>query len=121
MLFRNVKCYTNSLLAHIHANIANLLTVMCTLDATSVILGRLECTRYNVFGSIISFNNSDGTQLKKVGHVTLALTPTYVIKLESPKSTHTYWCGPLLNDSYQQGPFLNPIWPMKATECNQCW
>ena len=44
VLFHNVTCYTNSLLSHIHVNIANLLNIVCTLVAIAVILGRLECT-----------------------------------------------------------------------------
>ena len=34
---------TNSLLSHIHVNITDLLNIMCSLVATSMILGRLEC------------------------------------------------------------------------------
>jgi hypothetical protein len=43
VFFLNVTCYTNSLLSRFHANIADLLDIMCTLVATTKILGRLEC------------------------------------------------------------------------------
>ena len=70
VLFHNVKCYIDSLLARIHVNIDDLLTITCTLVATSVILGRLECTCYIIYVCILSFDNNGGTQLKKVGHPT---------------------------------------------------
>lgn len=44
VLFHNVICYTNSLLAHIHVNTRCLLNITCTLAAMGMILGRLECT-----------------------------------------------------------------------------
>ena len=48
MLFHNVTCYSNSLLFCIHVNTPDLLNMTCTLVATGVILGRLECTYLNV-------------------------------------------------------------------------
>ena len=44
VLFCNVTHYTNSLLSCVHDNSTNLLTIMCTLVAIDVILGKLECT-----------------------------------------------------------------------------
>jgi hypothetical protein len=43
VLFRNVTCYTDSLLSCIHVDTTDLLNITCTLFATCVILGRLEC------------------------------------------------------------------------------
>ena len=43
VLFHNVKCYTNFLLSHIHANTTNHFNTTCMiLVATCMILGRLE-------------------------------------------------------------------------------
>ena len=47
VLFHNVTCCANSLLSCIHVNTTYLLNIMCTLVATCVILGRLECTNYH--------------------------------------------------------------------------
>ena len=44
MLFHVVTSYTDSLLSHIHVNIVGLIDIPCTLVATCVIWGRLECT-----------------------------------------------------------------------------
>ena len=43
VLFHNVTCYTNSLLSCIQVHTTNLFSIMCTLVATCMILGRLEC------------------------------------------------------------------------------
>ena len=45
-LFHNVTCYTNPPLSHFHVNTANLLNTTCTLVATRMILGRLECSTH---------------------------------------------------------------------------
>ena len=45
VLFHNFTSYTNYLLLRIHTNIAGLLIIMCTLVATCVMLGTLECIR----------------------------------------------------------------------------
>ena len=47
MLVHNVTCYGNSLLSCTHVNPTYLLNIKCTLVATCVILGRLECTNYH--------------------------------------------------------------------------
>jgi hypothetical protein len=44
VLFHSVTCYTNSIVSHIHVNIAKLCNITCTLVATGVILRSLECT-----------------------------------------------------------------------------
>ena len=44
VLFRNVTCYTNSMLSHIHINTTLFLNTTCTLVATSVVLWSLEST-----------------------------------------------------------------------------
>jgi hypothetical protein len=43
--FHNVTCCTNPLLSCILVNTANLMIIMCTLVATGVILGRLDCIK----------------------------------------------------------------------------
>ena len=43
VLFHNVTCYTNPLLSCFQVNTTNLLNTTCTLVATCMILGRLEC------------------------------------------------------------------------------
>ena len=43
VLFHNITCYTNYLLSSIHVDTTYLFNIMCTLVATCVILGRLEC------------------------------------------------------------------------------
>ena len=35
--------------------------------------------------------------------------------------THTYWCGPPMNNSYQQGALLELVQLVRAINCNQCW
>ena len=46
MLFHNVTHYTSPLLSHLHVNTTCLLnTTRALLVATSMILGRLECTQ----------------------------------------------------------------------------
>ena len=37
------------------------------------------------------------------------------------RAHHAHWGGQLMNDSYQQGPFLELVQPVRATSCNQCW
>ena len=44
VLFHIVTCYTKSILSHTHINTKYLLSVMCIVVATCMILGRLECT-----------------------------------------------------------------------------
>jgi hypothetical protein len=44
VLFHNVTRYIDSLLMRIHVNITNLLNLTCTLVATSMVLGRFECS-----------------------------------------------------------------------------
>ena len=46
VLFLHVACYTNSMLSDIHANTTNLHP--CTLVATCMILGRLECSSTDI-------------------------------------------------------------------------
>ena len=41
--FKYVTRYINSLLSHIHVNTTDLLNITCTLVATCMIIGRLEC------------------------------------------------------------------------------
>ena len=48
VLFYNITIYTNSLLSHIHVNIAELLNMTCTLIAIGVILGNLTVQFLNV-------------------------------------------------------------------------
>jgi hypothetical protein len=36
-------------------------------------------------------------------------------------TSHTCWCGPPVNDFYQQGALLKLIQPVRTTDCNQCW
>ena len=43
VLFHNVTNYTNFLLSRIHVSTTCLLTIPCTLIATSMILGRFKC------------------------------------------------------------------------------
>ena len=66
VLSYNVTCYTNSLLLHIHGNTIDLLNIMCTLVATCMILGRLECILlskvillYNVRATYWTFFSKD--------------------------------------------------------------
>ena len=42
--FHSVTCYTNSMLSRIHVNTTDPCNITCTLVATGVILGSLECT-----------------------------------------------------------------------------
>ena len=44
VLFRNVTCYTNSIISRIHVNTTKLYNIRCILVATSVILHNLECS-----------------------------------------------------------------------------
>ena len=48
VLFHNVTWCTNLLLSCIHDNTTNVLDITCVLIATCVILGRLECTAYQM-------------------------------------------------------------------------
>jgi hypothetical protein len=48
MLFHNITCYSTFLLSCIHVNTPDLVNITCTLVATGVILGWLECTHLNV-------------------------------------------------------------------------
>ena len=43
VLFHNVTCYIEPLSSHIHVNTLFLLKSTCTLVATSMMLGRVEC------------------------------------------------------------------------------
>ena len=49
VLFRNVACYTNSLLSRIHVNTIKLRNITCILVATGVILRSLECKACDMF------------------------------------------------------------------------
>jgi hypothetical protein len=44
VLLQNVTCCTNSLVSRIHGNTTKLRNITCTLVATGVILGSLDCT-----------------------------------------------------------------------------
>ena len=89
VLFYNVTCYTNPLLSCIHVNTTYLLNISCTLVATCMIIGRLECNAYSlgnfrkkclVFISTqaLLIESSNDTQRKLVGanllpHLTIAI------------------------------------------------
>jgi hypothetical protein len=49
VLFHNVTCYTNPLLSCTRVNTTYLLNIMCTLVATCMILGRLDCSSTLLF------------------------------------------------------------------------
>ena len=55
VLFHNVTCYANLLVSRIHVSTTNLLHSMCTLVATCMILGRLECTYKGWLEIVTSF------------------------------------------------------------------
>ena len=44
VLFRDVKCYTHSIVSCVHVNTTKLIKITCTLAATGVILRSLECS-----------------------------------------------------------------------------
>ena len=53
-----VTCYTNPLFSCTHVNTADLLNVTCTLVATGMILGRLECNLRCTIGWIAQDTDS---------------------------------------------------------------
>jgi hypothetical protein len=72
VLFQNITCYTNSLLSHIHVNTANLLNTTCTLVATNVILGRLECSLSSRL-ELLELRRQDAHVLEAVKGIDVAL------------------------------------------------
>ena len=66
----DITHYTKSLIPRIHVNTANFLTIMCTLVATCLILGTLECTRHskNIHSNVIIWNGCFHIQSLRAGH-----------------------------------------------------
>ena len=67
VLFHNVTYYTNPLLSHIHAKIAQLLGTTCTLVASCTVSGRLECIMHVTVNTI---NGAPQNVSKYKGHFT---------------------------------------------------
>ena len=98
MLLHNITCYTKYSLSCIHVNTTTILNITCTLVATSMILGRLECNHTTFLLTQVSYKDHHVVilfftlpQNEPLGHLAedgIGLTQVHILTVIRPRATN---------------------------------